>query len=458
MVQKNQTYIVEIMGYTAEGAGVARIDGQAIFIKDVIMGEVAEIKIDHIGKRFAYGSLVKLVEISPNRVNRLCEIGKRCGGCDFWHMNYREELALKSQRVLDALNRIGGQSLTELEITGAKTMVGYRNKAQFPVAKGKNGAEAGFYQAGTHKIIPVENCLIQPDVTDQVKKIAIQWMRRWNIPAYNEEKHTGCVRHIYVRTAQKSGDVLLCIVTLGTQMPKAHDLVERLQAAVPTIRSVVQVIQPNKTNVILGEQVNIVFGDGFIEEELCGNTFRISAKSFFQINRDQAECLYEKALEYAQLTPDDTALDLYCGAGTITLAMAKEAGMVIGVEVVEPAILDARVNAENNGVTNVQFICADAGQAAQKLADESIAPKVIVVDPPRKGLSPDVISAIVTMAPPRLVYVSCDPATLARDVGLLTSQGFSLKKAHAFDLFPRCAHVETVVLMTRGEREGAENS
>ncbi len=445
MVQKNEIYTVEITGYTAEGAGVARVDGQALFIRDVILGEVAQVKIDHVGKRFAYASLVKLEVVSPNRVNRRCEIGKRCGGCDFWHMNYREELRLKATRVRDALNRIGGQALEEIEITGANSMVGYRNKAQFPVAKGKNGAEAGFYQSGTHKIIPVENCLIQPDITSQVKKIAIQWMRRWNIPASNEEKHSGCVRHIYVRTAQKSGEVLLCIVTLGAQMPKAHDLVERLQAEIPTIRSVVQVIQPKKTNVILGDEIRIIYGDGFIEEDLCGNTFRISAKSFFQINRDQAERLYEKALEYAQLTKDDVALDLYCGAGTITLAMAKDAGKVIGVEVVEPAILDARVNAENNGVDNVSFICADAGQAATKLAEEGTQPKVIVVDPPRKGLSTDVIDAIVAMSPQRLVYVSCDPATLGRDVARLTTHGFSLKKAHAFDLFPRCAHVETVV-------------
>ncbi|MFI3312387.1 MAG: 23S rRNA (uracil(1939)-C(5))-methyltransferase RlmD [Eubacteriales bacterium] len=449
MVRKNETHTVEITGYTAEGAGVARIDGQAIFVKDVIVGEVAQIKIDHVGKRFAYGTLIQLETVSPNRVNRLCTIGKRCGGCDFWHMNYREELRLKSNRVCEALNRIGGQSLENVEITGAETMLAYRNKAQFPVTKGKNGVEAGFYQAGTHKVIPVEKCLIQPDVTAQVEKIAVQWMRRWNIPAYNEEKHVGCVRHIYVRTAQKTGDVLLCIVTLGEQMPKAQDLVERLQADVPSIRTVVQVIQPKKTNVILGDEVRVIFGDGFIEEELCGNTFRVSAKSFFQINRDQAERLYEKALEYAQLTKEDTALDLYCGAGTITLAMAKEAGQVIGVEVVEPAILDARVNAENNGVDNVKFICADAGEAAQKLAADEIQPKVIVVDPPRKGLSPDVIQAIATMSPDRLVYVSCDPATLARDVALLAYKGYTLKKAHAYDLFPRCAHVETVVLLEK---------
>lgn len=454
MVQKHEIYTVEITGYTAEGAGVARVDGQAIFVKDVIIGEVAQVKIQHVGKRFAYGELLKLDTVSPHRVNRQCTIGKRCGGCDFWHMDYVEELRLKAQRVTEALNRIGGQSLETVEITGADSQIGYRNKAQFPVAKGKNGAEAGFYQAGTHKIIPVENCLIQPDATDQVKKIAIQWMHRWNIPAYNEEKHTGCVRHIYVRTAKKTGDVLLCIVTLGPQMPKPQDLVERLVADVPGIRSVVQVIQPNKTNVILGEQVNVIYGDGVIEEELCGNTFRISAKSFFQVNRDQAEKLYEKALEFAQLTQEDFALDLYSGAGTITLAMAKYAGKVLGVEVVEPAVLDARVNAENNGVTNVSFLCADAGQAAQTLAEEGTKPQVIMVDPPRKGLSPDVVKAIVAMSPARLVYVSCDPATLARDVALLSDQGFSLEKAHAFDLFPRCTHVETVALLVRESSQG----
>ncbi len=449
MLQKNQVYTVEITGYTAEGAGVARIDGQAVFVREVIQGEIAEIKIDSVGKRFAYGSLVKLETVSPHRLNRECPLGKKCGGCDFWHMDYQEETRLKAQRVKDSLNRIGGESLDEVPITSAESVYGYRNKVQFPVTKGKHGVEAGFYQAGTHQVVSTQRCLIQPEVADTAKKIAIEWMQAWKIPAYSEEKHAGCVRHIYVRTAKNGSEVMVCIVTLGNQIPKSDDLLERLQAEIPGVRTLIQIIQPNKTNVILGDKMRILYGDGYIEETLCGSTFRISPKTFFQVNRNQAEKLYEKALEYANLQPEDVALDLYCGAGTITLAMAKSGATVIGVEVVEPAILDARVNAEANGIKNVTFVCGDAGAAAKKLAQEGITPQVIMVDPPRKGLSPDVVEAILSMSPQRLVYVSCDPATLARDVKLFTAEKYALEKVHAFDLFPRCAHVETVVLMTK---------
>lgn len=448
MVKKKEHITVTITGYTSEGQGVARHpEGMAVFVNDAIAGEVAEIEIDHVGKTAAHAHIVKLLEVSPHRVNRACPIGKRCGGCNFWHMDYAEELRLKGQRVRDAITRIGGVDPGAVTVLPG-AMEGYRNKAQFPVGASDFGQPvAGFYMARSHEILPVERCRIQDQRADDAKAAVMEWMEVENISAYDEDTQRGLVRHIYVRTATTG--TLVCIVGNGDAPEAVRQLIEPLHDAVPDLVGLVWNLNRRPGNSVLGDHFETVWGQGYLEETLCGLKFRLSPRSFFQVNRVQAQHLYDMALELAQLDQSTTALDLYCGTGTITLCMARKAGKVYGVEIIDAAIEDAWENARRNHVENVEFFCADAGQAAERFAREGIAPQVIMVDPPRKGLSPAVVDAMAQMAPERIVYVSCDPATLARDIGLLREKGYALHTTKAVDMFPRCAHVETLALLMR---------
>lgn len=449
MVVKNQIYESKIDGFTSEGLGVCHIEGCAVFVPNCVKDEICKIRIEAIGKHNAFGKIVEIVERSPHRVNRKCPFAKQCGGCAFWHMDYEAELDLKRQRVYDCLSRLGGVDFPNITILGADTQEGYRNKAQYPVGVQKGKPVAGFYMQKSHEIVPVAPCLIQSTEADTVKQTVMDWVTKYKVPCYDEKTHTGLLRHIYVRVGKVTGEVLVCLVVNGEKLPAEGVLVERLKNAVPKLKTVVLNVNTRQGNAVLGEKLRPLFGDGTIEDELCGLRFRLSAKSFYQVNHDQAERLYALALEQAGLTGKETVLDLYCGTGTITLCLAKQAGRAIGVEVVEAAIADAKENAKRNGIENAEFFCADAGQAAAKFAAEGIRPDVIVIDPPRKGVSIDVIEAMVQMAPSRIVYVSCDPATLARDVKLLTERGYEAKFAQAVDMFPRCSHVETVVLLSK---------
>lgn len=451
MLKKNEIYRAAVTGFTSEGLGVCRVEGCAVFVPNAAPGEEYELRIVHVGKNAAHGRIEKIITRSPHRVNRLCPYAKQCGGCDFWHLDYAAECELKAQRVVDALNRLGGQQLERVQITGAKTCEGYRNKAQYPVAPGKNGPVAGFFKKGTHEVVEIERCRIQPACADAARATVVEYLRKYKVSAYDEKTHTGLLRHIYVRHAEATGQVMVCLVVNGEKLPREDALVSLLRARVPGLKSVVLNVNTRPGNAILGEKQRTLWGGDAIEDVLCGLTFRISPKSFYQVNRAQAEVLYGKALDAAGLTGQERVLDLYCGTGTITLCLAGRAKETIGVELVEAAIRDAEENARRNGIQNARFFCADAGQAAQKLCGEGARPDVIVVDPPRKGLSADVIDAIAKIAPLRVVYVSCDPATLARDVKLLTAEGYALTHAEAVDLFPRCAHVETVVRLTRKE-------
>ena len=456
MLRRNDRIPLTITGYTSEGLGVARAeDGMAVFVADAIAGETAQVVIDHVGRSAAYGHIVKLEVISPHRVQRACPLGKRCGGCQFWHMDYEEEQRLKAQRVRDALSRIGGWDPGPVALLGGETCLGYRNKAQYPVAPGKDGPVAGFFQARTHQVIPVEKCLIQTEQADLARRAVLEWMERWNVPAYEEKTGKGTVRHIYVRTATGTGQVLVCLVAAAEKLPHSEDLVERLREAVLGLKTVVHNVHKKPGNAVLGPVFHNLWGEGTVEETLCGLRFRLSARSFFQVNRDQAQRLYGLALDLADLKETDTALDLYCGTGTITLCMARRAGKGYGVEVVDAAIADAKENAGHNGVENAEFFCADAGEAAARFAADGVRPRVIMVDPPRKGLAPEVIEAMVEMGPERIVYVSCDPATLARDVARLRERGYEPQEARAVDMFPRCSHVESVVLLSRKSPESA---
>jgi len=448
MLEKNKQYVALVTDYTAEGQGVAHIEGCAVFLPNAIAGEKYTVRIEKVGKTWAAGKIVEVLEKSPHRVNRECPVAKLCGGCDFWHMDYHEETRLKADRVRQCLNRIGGESLDAVPILSAPTCYGYRNKAQYPVASKNGRVYAGFFKAGTHQVVENEKCLILPPETDRVKKIVIDYVNHYRISAYDETTGKGLLRHIYVRRGAVSKQVLVCLVVNGRKLPHTEDLVKRLQG-VPGFTTLVLSVNTKAGNTVLGEEFITLYGPGYIEDTLCGLTFRLSPRSFYQVNHHQAQRLYEAAIAQAEITKEDLVLDLYCGVGTITLAMAKAAGKVIGVEVVAQAVEDAKENARRNGIENAEFFCGDAGKAALELENQGIRPDVVVVDPPRKGLNADTVEALHRMSPRRIVYVSCDPATLARDVALLKERGYALKNAQAADLFPRCSHVESIVCLCK---------
>ena len=450
MLTKNGVYEATVTDYTAEGQGVAHVEGCAVFLPNAIAGERVRLRIEKAQKTWAAGKIVEILEKSPHRVNRECPVAKLCGGCDFWHMDYAEEMRLKAERVRNCLNRLAGEALTEMPILAAPDCYRYRNKAQYPVAAKKGKAYAGFFRAGTHDVVENKRCLILPEETDAVKDAVIDYVNQYRISVYDEASHTGLLRHIYVRRGAVSGQILVCLVCNGEKLPKTDALLERLKK-IPGFTTLVLSVNTKKGNAVLGEKFLTLYGPGFIEDTLCGLNFRLSPRSFYQVNHHQAQRLYETAISLAGITKDDTVLDLYCGVGTITLAMASAAGRVIGVEVIPQAVADARDNAKRNGIANAEFFCGDAGQAALELEKNGVRADVVVVDPPRKGLNADTIEALHRMAPRRIVYVSCDPATLARDGALLKQRGYALQSAAAADLFPRCAHVETVVLLSKGE-------
>ena len=448
MLIKNQIYEALITDYTAEGQGVAKVEGCAVFIPNAIAGERVRVRIEKAQKTWAAGKIVEILEKSPHRVNRECPISASCGGCDFWHMDYAEETRLKADRVRQCLNRLGGENLESLPILAAPTCYGYRNKAQYPVAVKKNRAYAGFFRAGTHDVVENNRCLILPEDTDRVKDTVMDYVNQFRVTVYDEVAHKGLLRHIYVRRGAVSGQILVCLAVNGNRIPKPEALIERLKA-IPGFTTLVLSVNTKKGNAVLGDEFITLYGPGFIEDTLCGLNFRLSPRSFYQVNHHQAQRLYEAAISQAQITKSDTVLDLYCGVGTITLAMASAAGKVIGVEVIPQAVEDARDNAKRNGIENAEFFCGDAGQAALELEKQGIQADVVVVDPPRKGLNADTIEALHRFSPRRIVYVSCDPATLARDVALLKERGYVLQNALAADLFPRCAHVESIVCLTK---------
>ncbi len=445
MLQEGQRHTVRVSGYSAEGHGVARIDGQVVFVKGALDGETCDIFIEHVGHSAAWARIERLLDPSPHRQAPDCPYYTQCGGCQTRHMDYEAELAFKAAKVRDALARIGGADPGELVIHASARSERCRNKVQFPAAP---GPKLGYYQTRTHAVTDVSDCLLAPAVCAPIQQAVKGWMTENNVPAYDERAHKGLVRHLYVRT-NAAGEALVCLLANGRSLPNESGLVDALRAAAPGLTGVILGVNTRKSNVILGEHYRTLWGRDFLMDSLCGLQFKLSIPSFFQVNRPQAEVLYGLAGEYAALTGTETVLDLYCGTGTIGLTLADKAREVIGVEVVAPAVEDARENAARNGVANARYLCADAGEAAAQLAREGVRPDVVIVDPPRKGLSPEVVEVLRTMAPGRIVYVSCDPATLARDIKALRPD-YRLEKAEAVDMFPRTVHVETVALLLPG--------
>ncbi|WP_297213999.1 23S rRNA (uracil(1939)-C(5))-methyltransferase RlmD [uncultured Flavonifractor sp.] len=443
---EQQIHRLSIEGYASDGCGVARLEGMVVFVQGGIRGEVCDVRLTHVGRSALWGKVAEVIVPSPARIVPDCPHYPRCGGCQFRHMDYSQELEAKHTRVYDALTRLGGAEHLELPpVLGSPRVDRYRNKAQFPVA---GGPRIGFYQNRTHRVVDVPDCLLQSQAAGRLRQAVKEWMTAWRIPAYDEKSRLGLVRHVYVRTNRR-GESLCCLLVNGRGVPREHELVSALRSSEPRLIGVVLGSNESHSNVILGERYRTLWGQDFLFDQLCGRTFRLSVPSFYQVNPDQAEVLYAKALEFAQLTRGDTALDLYCGIGTISLVLARQAGMVWGAEVVPQAVDDGVENARRSGVDNVRFLCGDAGEAARRLAAEGVKPAVVCVDPPRKGLAEDVVDTVAAMAPRRVVYVSCDPGTLGRDVKRFAGRGYALTRAAAVDLFPRTAHVETIVLLQR---------
>ena len=449
VIVKNQLYTVTIDGYTSEALGVCRVEGRAVFVPRALPGETWEIRIVKVTAAAVYARGERLLAAAAAREEPCCPYFGRCGGCDTWHMRYEEELRFKLGKVNDALRRIGKQALQAETILGCDSRERYRNKGIFALAQQDGRAVCGFYRERSHSLVATEDCLIQQPLSIRAALTVTDFLNRCGFPAYEEQSGQGYARHVFCREAVHTGDAVLCLVSARGFGGKTRELVDALRAACPELTGIVLNINKTHGNTVLAGDFHTLWGDAILHDTLCGFQFSIAPQAFFQVNPPQAEKLYRKALEYAALRPDALALDLYCGAGTISLCLAREAGQVIGAEIVPQAIENARANAEANGVGNAEFLCGDAGEAAQALAQRGLHPEVVVVDPPRKGMDEAAVAAVAAMQPERVVYVSCNPATLARDILRFNAEGYTLQEATAVDMFPATAHVETVVLLTR---------
>lgn len=450
-LKKNDIYEAEIIDYTAEGSGVCKINNIAVFVPNTAVGDMCEVRIVKTGKKFAYGRLERIIRPSADRIEPDCVIFNKCGGCTFRHISYEAELRFKQKRVTDALTRIGGVSGDiVMPIVGAECADGYRNKAQLPVTKDSTGRiRVGFFAPRSHRVIPLDECALQSPVFNKAAGIFVEWANSESNTVYDEISHSGAIRHLYLRHAKKTDELMVCIVANSDRLNGEEKLVNMLREGLENLKTVVLNINKEKTNVITGKESRVLYGDGYITDELCGLRFRISPLSFYQVNRDQAERLYGIAAEQASLKKGERLLDMYCGTGTIGLSMADRAGALTGVEIIPQAIEDAKKNAERNGIENAEFICGDAAKAAAQLKARGETADCIIVDPPRKGCDSALIGTIEEISPKRVVYVSCDPATLARDIKLFEEKGYKAEKAIPVDMFPRTVHVETVVLMSR---------
>lgn len=449
-VEKNKDYEVEVIGLDHEGAGVGRVDNFTVFVKDALPGEKVMAKIIKVSKNYAVGKLIDILKPSVERTEPVCSIYKRCGGCQLMHTSYREQLNLKTKRVRETIRRIGKIEDFIIHPTlGMDNPYKYRNKVQLPVGKSKGRVQIGFFAPRSHDIIDMDTCHIQDEVADRVVELTRRWIEEYNIPVYDETSGNGDIRHIMVRRGFKTGEVMIVIVTNTNKLPGRKEFVDAMVGGVGGIKSIIQNVNSSKTNVILGSKNIILWGSETITDYIGRFKFSISPLSFFQVNPVQTEVLYGKALEYAGLTGNETVFDAYCGTGTISLFLAQKAKMVYGVEVIPEAVQNAVENARENGVENVKFITGESEKEIPELIKKGIKPDVVVVDPPRKGCERELLDAIASVKPKRIVYVSCDPGTLARDLGILDGLGYRTLEVQPVDMFPMTTHVESVVLMSR---------
>jgi len=449
-IEKNKDYIVTIENYGHEGEGVAKIQGFTVFIAGVLKGEVVKVKIIKVNKNYGVGKLLEVIEASEKRVEPVCGTYKRCGGCNLQHYSYEEQLNFKTERVKNVISRIGKLEDVIIHNTlGMGTPYNYRNKVQLPV--GATGEEilVGFYAPRSHDIINMDKCYIQDEVGDQVIALTKQWMKKFKISPYDEKSHSGIVRHIMVRKGFKTGEIMVVLVTRSEELPHKQEFIDLIKENITRVVSIIQNINKEKTNVILGLKSLTLWGQDHISDYIGEFKFNISPLSFFQVNPVQTEVLYGKALEYAGLTGEEMVFDAYCGTGTISLFLSKKAKKVYGVEIIPEAIENAKENARANGVTNAEFIVGKSEEEIPRLIAQGIKADVVVVDPPRKGCEESLLKALAEIKPRRIVYVSCDPATLARDLGVLDGLGYKTLQIQPVDMFPQTAHVECVALIEK---------
>ena len=448
-VEKGKEYNIHIESLGTSGEGVGRIDGFTVFVEGGLPGEDLFIRITEVKKNYAAADLLKIINASHDRVKPPCEIYRECGGCQLQHLSYEGQLMVKQQQVKDAIERIGHlKNLPVLPTIGAKEPWNYRNKVAFPVGRDRGRTIIGCFAQGTHKIIDSSDCMIQDKINNEAISAVREVIDKLNIPVYDEDRHTGVIRHVVARTGEK-GQLMVVLVTATKRLSREKEIIKLLRSRLPQMVSLQQNIQTYRNNVILGRETKLLWGRPTIKARLGKFSFNVSARSFFQVNTKQAEVLYDKALEFAQLTGKETVIDAYCGTGTISLYLAQKAHKVYGVEIVSPAIKDAEKNARENNVKNAEFIVGDCTKVMPRLFKQGVRPDVIVVDPPRAGCTEVVLKTFASMQPNRIVYVSCNPATLARDLEILDKLGYKAEKVQPVDMFIASSHVESVALMTR---------
>ena len=450
MLNKNDIVEVEIVDLTHEGAGVAKVDGFVFFVDNALPGEVIKMRVLKLKKNIGFGKVEEYVTLSPNRNQDIDATYLRSGIADFGHMTYEEQLKFKRKQVVDNLYKTAGISDVEVtETLGMETPYAYRNKAQVPVRRVKGQLETGFYRKNSHDLIPIEDFLIQDKEIDKLIVFVRDLLRRYDLKPYDEKEQTGLIRHLVVRRGHYSGQMMLVFVTTRPKVFRIDQVIAKITEAFPSVVSIIQNINDKNTNAIFGKEFRTLYGQDTITDSMLGNDYEISAQSFYQVNTEMAEKLYQTAIDFSDLNSDSIVIDAYSGIGTIGLSFAKQVKEVYGVEVIETAVEDAKKNAERNGITNAHYVADSAENAMAKWSKDGIKPDVIIVDPPRKGLTESFIKASVAMQPEKITYVSCNPATMARDIKLYQELGYELKKVQPVDLFPQTHHVETVALLSK---------
>ncbi|AGX02363.1 MULTISPECIES: 23S rRNA (uracil(1939)-C(5))-methyltransferase RlmD [Bacillus] len=448
-VQKNDYIDVMFEDLTHDGAGVAKVDGYPLFVPNGLPGERAQVKVTKVNKGYGFGRLMEIYEESPHRVVAPCPIYKECGGCQLQHLSYQGQMLAKEKQVRDVLTRIGKLEDVKVHpVLGMSEPWRYRNKAQVPIGEHEGGLIGGFYQQRSHQIIDMKECLIQQEKNDEVVQTVKEICAKYGVRAYDEGRHKGELRHIMARHGLVTGEVMVVLITRTNELPNRKKITEEIAASIKGIKSIVHNVNPKKTNVIFGDVTRVIWGEEVIYDYIGDIKFAISARSFYQVNPEQTKVLYEKALEYADLSGEESVIDAYCGIGTISLFLAQKAKKVFGVEIVPEAIEDAKRNAALNGITNAEFAVGEAEKVIPDWYKEGNQADVLVVDPPRKGCDEALLQTILSMKPKKVVYVSCNPATLARDLRILEDGGYKTEEVQPVDMFPQTMHCEAVAKIT----------
>ncbi|MGL4363495.1 MAG: 23S rRNA (uracil(1939)-C(5))-methyltransferase RlmD [Cellulosilyticaceae bacterium] len=449
LIEKNKCYQLEIIDIGSNGEGIGKIDAFVIFVPDAIIGDIANVKILKVKKNLAYGKVQEIIKASPNRVQPMCDVSKQCGGCQLQHMDYQAQLDWKQKKVYNAITRIGGIQNIEVEPTiGMEHPTHYRNKAQYPIRKVDGKVQIGFYAMRSHRVIDWDTCEIQDKRCEAIIKKTREFLEDYNISIYDEEKHTGLVRHLMIKTGYYTKEIMVCLVINGDKLPQSDKFIESMNE-IEGMTSIVLNHNTAKTNVILGNKITVLDGKNYIIDTIGELKFKISPLAFYQVNPIQTKVLYDQVLKFADLDKDKVVWDAYCGIGTISLFLAQKAKHVYGVEIIEPAIENANENAEINNIQNATFFVGKAEEVITQQYKQGLCTDVVVVDPPRKGCDEELLQTIVEMSPKKIIYVSCDPATLGRDLGILTKQGYEVENIQPVDLFPHTTHVECCVSLKK---------